>query len=325
MSRKEDVSRPKPLALILPIFLMLVGFSQTPGNWGMIWIVSPALGAFAYLGNRHLPRWGWITPVILAGWLVFSGDGHTVWAWMLLGTVSAAALFGFADRKLAESSETLWAMAPLLALVLLFPLSNLYPAAVKTATAAVTKSGEFAYQSYVTLGVEGAALSSIAESVDTATKFLNQVLESLLPAVLFFWATILVMLAVLLARRVHRAIGRPLVSVPRFTEFRMPDGAIWLLVIALASIALRQTDVLTIGVNVAISVAMGYGLQGLAVADFILMMRGLAPGIIWILFLFIALFAPPVFLSVATLLGIADVFLNLRRRHSDDGSEQQKA
>ena len=45
----------------------------------------------------------------------------------------------------------------------------------------------------------------------------------------------------------------------------------------------------------------------------------------WVLFLFVSFFALPVLLVVPTLLGLADVWLDLRRLRKEQGPEEQEA
>ena len=75
----------------------------------------------------------------------------------------------------------------------------------------------------------------------------------------------------------------------------------------------------------AICLGIGYWLQGLAVTYFAALGRGLRPGIFWVLFLFVLFFALPVLLVVPTLLGLADVWLDLRRLRREQGPEEQEA
>ena len=65
------------------------------------------------------------------------------------------------------------------------------------------------------------------------------------------------------------------------------------MLVALAMVALRRPELVPGGVNLALCVGLGYCLQGIAVLDFALLARGLPPGIIWVLFLFVLLFAVP--------------------------------
>ena len=304
---------------------MAAGALFTPPPLGALWIIVPVLSAVGYLGNRQSHWWGWVTPVVVALWLLITENGQSVWGWVALGTVAAASLFGLAHSSPLPRGRSLWALLPLLVLVVLFPLSDRYEPAITGAVTAIQQGTEEAYDSYRALGVEGAALSSIARQMDAATEFMIRVVRHLLPGLLFLLSVTLAAVSLLLALRARRALGRPLRSLPRFAEFHTPEEAVWIMVAALAAIALRQEPLFAIGINLALCGAVGYCLQGLAVADFVLLHRGLRPGIIWILFWFVFVFALPALIAASAVLGLVDVWLDLRRRFQEPGPKEQKA
>ena len=104
----------------------------------------------------------------------------------------------------------------------------------------------------------------------------------------------------------------------------MPTGAVWLMVSALAVVALRQNQLLVVGANVVLALVLGYCLQGLAVLKFVLKHRGVRTAVIWVLFLFVGFFALPILVVVSGGIGLADVWLDLRRR-VQVGPEGQEA
>jgi hypothetical protein len=220
------------------------------------------------------------------------------------------------------ASRGLWAFLPLLGLAAAFPFSSLYEPAMKAATDGVHKMGEQAYQGYRAMGLEGGSLGEVATWLSQATAGWVWLVTNLLPSLLFAWAAVLVALAVLLARRTANASGHPLVPTEPFARFRLPEGAIWVLLLALAMVALRRPELSPPGVNLALIVGLGYCLQGIAVLDFALLARGLPPGIIWILFFFVVLFAVPLLAVTSTGLGLADVWLDLRRGSPEKNREE---
>jgi hypothetical protein len=301
---------------MLPLLLMAAGALQTPPPWGALWIVVPAVGALGYWGNQHPRRPGWLVPVAASAWLVFALLTGEVWAWMLVAGIASATLFGLARAEQVPASRALWSLLPPLVLALAFPLSSLHAPAVAGALGALEREVATALTRYRELGVEGAALAGLTEQMEHASRALGWVLRHLLPSLLFGWTAALVALAVLLARRAAGALGRPLPAPVPFAVFRLPEGALWLLLAGLALVALRTPQLLPAGANLAACVIFGYCLQGLAVAEFVLVMRGVPPGLMWILFLFVSLFALPVVVVTSTGLGLADVWVEWRRRFS---------
>jgi len=68
--------------------------------------------------------------------------------------------------------------------------------------------------------------------------------------------------------------------------------------------------------------ALGYSVQGLAVAHSVLLARGVAPAFILLLMVFLFVFTLPVFLPSAALVGLSDVWLDYRRLESSPRGEQ---
>jgi uncharacterized protein YybS (DUF2232 family) len=239
-----------------------------------------------------------------------------------VGATASSALFGLARRDGATGGRGLWSLLPLLGLTLAFPFSSLYQPAVQAAVVGVQRFGEEAYKSYAALGLEGGSLSELAAQVQQATLGLAWVVQHVLPFLLFGWGVTLVALAALLARRAARAVGRPLAPGAGFVDFRMPEGAVWLLLLGLAAIALRQPGLLPAGVNLAACLGLGYCLQGMAVIDFAMLARGVPPGLVSVLFVFVMFFALPVLTVTSAGLGVADIWLDVRRRARDSSGEE---
>jgi hypothetical protein len=321
----RPAARWRPLALALPLLLMAAGALRTPPPWNELWILAPALGAAGYLANLHRWRLGWLAPTVAVGYLLARTDVPPVWGWLLVGTSAAATLFGLARREGVPLARGLWSLLPLVALALAFPFSSLYQPAVETAVAGVTRLGEEAFQSYEQLGLQGGSLGERAEQVKAATEAMAWGVRHLMPTLLFVWAVLLVALGTLLARRAARAMGRPLAAGQPFVRFRLPEGAVWLLLLGLGFAAARRPELVPAGVNLTLCVGLGYCLQGMAVIDFAMLARGFPAGMIWILFLFVTFFALPVLVATATGLGVADIWLDLRRRVADSGGEEREA
>jgi uncharacterized protein YybS (DUF2232 family) len=242
-----------------------------------------------------------------------------------VGGVASASLLGLARAQGVPASRGLWALLPLLSLAMAFPFSSLYEPTVSAAARGAKELGEQAFQNYKSLGLEGGTLSEVALWLRQATDVWTWLAQNLLPSLLFCWGAALVAVAVLLARRGAAASGRPLAARTPFATFRLPEGAIWVLLVALALVALRRPELGPPGINLALCVGLGYCLQGVAVLDFALLARGLPPGVIWILFLFVVLFAVPLLAVTSTGLGLADVWLDLRRSRPEAEREEREA
>ena len=307
----------RPLVLFTPLVLLTLGALESPPPWGLVWIGGALAGGAGYLANRASQKLGWLAPLGVAVWLVWMGAAAELYAWAMLGAVTSAALFGLATpvRGATVRGQTLWALIPLLALTSVFPVSGLYEETVQQAVAGIRAGSEQAFERYRQIGLSGGALESMATQIERSTEILVGVTERFLPAIVFVWCALLVGVTVLLAHRVREAVGRPLPRRAPFAFFAVPEEAVWLLVLALAGIAVQRQPLAVIGANLAACLAIGYALQGLAILRFWWVgRRQWRPGLYWVSLLFVLLFAPPVLAVGATLLGVADVWLELRRR-----------
>lgn len=306
----------RPLAVVAPLALLALGVVELPPPWNGVWLAVPIAGGLGFLANRARLRLGWVATLSTAIWLVATGASQTVHGWAALGAVASATLFGLAAAPGEEASrgQRLWSLLPLLALAAVFPLTGAYEEMARQAVVAVERAGQEAYERYRVLGVTGAALLALAEQMERTTAFFAGVAQKFLPAVLFLWAAALVAVTVLLARRACEAVGRPLGGKAPFASFAVPEEAVWLLVLALGAVATRQEPMPTVGRNLSACLAAGYALQGLAILRAGLAARGWPGGMFWVLVLFVLLVAPPVLAGAATLLGLADVWLDFRGR-----------
>ena len=317
----------RPLALFAPLALLSLGALESPPPWGLLWIVVPLVGGAGYLTNRSGRPFGWLAPLAVAVWLVALGVSGELYAWALLGCVASVVLFGLVTPPAGVSvgGQTLWALLPLLALTAVFPASGLYPGAVHSAVTAIQTSSEQAYARYQELGLSGGALEALATQLDRSSKLLVAAVRSFLPTVLFVWCAVLVSLTILLAVRVRETVGRPFPYRAPFAWFAMPEEAVWLLVLGLAGVAARQEPLASAGRNLAVCLAIGYALQGLAILRFAVAKRGWRAGMYWVLLFFVLIFAPPVLAIGATILGLADVWLDLRRRWLESHAPERGA
>lgn len=160
-------------------------------------------------------------------------------------------------------------------------------------------------------------LSRGGASPDPATVAALQTLgEGLRPMAPFFPGAVLLLLfaglcmAALLAPRIT---GRALTPLPgRFEEFRFSDHLVWLVILGLMLLLFAGTtpaagpaaSVLTFGIGL-------YALRGAAVLAMVL---GAAPRLFIVMLLVGALFLLPFAVGGLALLGLADIWLDFRRR-----------
>jgi hypothetical protein len=146
--------------------------------------------------------------------------------------------------------------------------------------------------------------------LESLTNSVAETAPTLYPALLF--------LAALLGPVVawgwyHRIARRPLPPAPgRFAEFRFNDHAVWVVVAALGLLLAAPSETLRdVGRNLLFVGAVLYGLRGLAVVAYT---GARTPRAVLVTLAFVSLFLFPFVAGGLVLLGLADTWLDFRRR-----------
>ena len=142
------------------------------------------------------------------------------------------------------------------------------------------------------------------------------------PNIIFGWMVMLVVAGRSLAARLAAWLGWPPLSSSPLSGWRLPDAALAPLIAGLAMALFAAPQwwpgaALLLGQS-----ALGYSVQGLAVAHSALLARGVAPAFILLLIVFLFVFTLPVFLPSAALLGLSDVWRDYRRTESSPRGEE---
>lgn len=301
--------------------LILLGELLTPqGPWSMLWPVVPVLGAASLLlSQTQVPAIGWLVPLLTLGGLFALGAVSEPWGWCLAAGNMAAAMLGYAEREHAPSEKRAWAYLPVLTLAALFPLAPGYADFV--AHAAAKLHAEEVRQLAVLDTTQMAADQKVAagQLIASGIQFLLVLAQNILPVFLFVWIALLVHLAERMARRLAELVKRPLPEVSPFERLRMPDGMIWLLIVGIALITLRDPRTVPVGLNLSIAVALAFALQGLSVVKVFLVTHGMTPGLIALLFLFTTLTMWPILPLACAGVGLMDLWLDFRRLEPEGG------
>ena len=99
-------------------------------------------------------------------------------------------------------------------------------------------------------------------------------------------------------------------------DWRLPDGAIWLLLIGLGLMVSGLAGWGPTAWTLLAVTGLGYCAQGIAVVESVLLARGLSPSIIALTMFFVFLMAAPVFVVATVSVGLSDVWLDIRRLES---------
>jgi hypothetical protein len=310
-----DPRRRTGAGLLGILCLILLGELLTPqGPWAMLWPIVPVLGAATLLlSQTQLPAIGWLVPALTLAGLVVFGWSSEPWGWCLAAGSMAAAMLGFAERERTPAEKRAWAYLPVLTLAALFPLAPNYADFV--AAVAGMLHGEEARQLAMleTTTMPAEQKVAAAQLIGSAIQFGLVLAQNVLPVFLFVWVALLVHLAERMARRLAELVKRPLPEPSPFERLRMPDGLIWLLIIGIALITLRDPRTVPVGINLSIAVGLAFALQGLSVVKVFLVSHGMTPGLIALLFLFTTLTMWPILPLACAGVGLMDLWLDFRR------------
>jgi uncharacterized protein YybS (DUF2232 family) len=164
-------------------------------------------------------------------------------------------------------------------------------------------------------GYEGERLKALEQAQLEGVALRARVVPNLLPSALFIWMVGLVAAGRALASQIARRLRWPDLSTGSLAGWRLPDGAIWLLLIGLAWLVARWSSWSPWSPSawtLLIILGLGYCVQGSAVVGCLLRARGVPQSIIALTFVFVLTMAPPVFVLSAVCVGVSDVWLDYR-------------
>jgi hypothetical protein len=323
--RPPDTRRRTGAGLLGLLLVIFVGQRVTPEPWLVLWPLVPAIGAAALLLTQtQLPALGWLPPALALGGLVAVGAANEPWAWCLAAGCLAASLLGLAERRGAAWSARPWAFLPVLVLAALLPLAPGYARLVADAVGGVRATQAQQLSALEATQMTPEQRAEAAQLVAAGFGFLELLARTVLPAILFAWVVALVGLGERLSRRLADFVKRPLGPGAPLALWRLPDAAVWFLVLGLALVVTKDARVVPVGINLATSVGLAFALQGFAVVQVFLTSSGMTPGLVTLLFVFVALAMWPILPVGCAGVGLMDVWLDFRRlepRPHDDEPE----
>ena len=293
------------LALWLSTALLLLFTAELP-EW-FLWSPLALWTASLVLSAVRLPRI--VAPLLGAAGVAGMALAHVSWLWISFGlslTVGSVCLGAAARIRFRPGASVLLASVPLAAWVVGFFLGPQHAALE-------------AHLRELLLGQMTQLVPYDARMGMTAGMFhewLARVVDFgvlLLPAFCVVQAPILMAWGYGLSQAALESSVAPLPALPRFSRFRMPDGAVWLLCAGLFLLVTRQAPVLRAGANVSAVMAVAYFCQGVSVLTFM----ALALRATWLIVLSLvviwALLLSPLFSLFTCILGLSDVWLDFRR------------
>ncbi len=303
----------------LLLLLGLLGFSA-PAPWGWLWIAVPVSVAASLLAAWRFGRWSVLIPVALLGAGLGIGGPQSLWIWWAPAAALAGVWMGLREETSPAVGERAWSLWPVLLLAALLPWATHYREAVRTIDSAMPPPDATSVRWLERFGYSGASLQTMQAMLNESDAMLRKALPSLLPTALFLWLALLVGAGRALSSRFSALLRWPPLTRGRLSEWRLPDGALWVFLAGLGLVLAEWKDGSATAWTLLLNSSLGFCVQGIAVVESLALARGVPAAILYPTMLFLFLATLPYFVLCAGALGLSDVWLDYRRleRSADD-------
>ena len=287
---------------------------QTPPPWGGLWVLVPTSVAVSLLVAWRWGGWGVAVPVVLFGLGMVLEGPLSLWVWWIPVAGLTGAWMGLREEGAGPTTgQRAWTLLPVLLLAVLLPWMADYGDLVASFERWLRSGDQQLLALYHQLGYQGDRLRALERSLWESAALQKRALPSALPTVIFMWMVILVIVGRALASRLAERMRWPDLAPGRLADWRLPDGALWLLMTGIALLVAGWSVWAPSAWTLLVNLALGYCVQGVAVVESLLLARGVPPSIIALTFVFVFAMAAPVFLLGTACVGLSDVWLDYRR------------
>jgi hypothetical protein len=287
---------------------------QTPPPWSWLWLAVPAGVALALLVSWRFGASAAALAALLAATLTVLGSGHSLWVWWIPAAILVGAWMGVREEGPGPSpGQRAWMLAPVLAVAAVLPWLGNFDALIEAVQRELAGGDAQLLDLMRQWGASGERLGGMEKVVTENAEMRRMALPNVLPTVLFLWVALLVVAGRALAARVTDALRWPRLSRVRRRDWRLPDAALWTLIVGLALVLAPWPVWAPTGWTLLLVAGLGYCVQGVAVVESLLLARGVPPPIIILTMLFVFMIAMPMFVLATAALGLSDVWLDYRR------------
>ena len=296
------------LAALLALFAL-----QSPPPWAELWVLVPAGVAVSLLAGWRFGVWGTLVPVALFGAAIGLEGPRSLWVWWVPVTALTGVWMGLREDRNATPGARAWMLLPVLLLAVGLPWMFRYQDLIQNLERELRLGDQQFLELARQLVSAGDRLATIERAVAENAKVRGQMLPYLVPSTVFVWMALLVWAGRLIAGRVAGALRWPPLSRARLSEWRLPDGAVWLFLIGLALLVAQWSAATPAAWTLLLNAGLGYCIQGIAVVESLLLARGVPPSVIVVTMTFVFALATPVFMLTTVAVGLSDVWLDYRR------------
>jgi hypothetical protein len=313
-------------AVLLLGSLALASF-VTPWPWAGLWLAVPVVVAASMLLSWRYGPSAMALPVLLAAasalLVAFPVAGFRAWhlLWLPVASWTGAWMGSREEGGGPALGDRAWMHVPILAAAFTLPVLPGMSGALERIEARARVEEQQVLSTLPGPAKPGTLRQMMEDSAKLAPADRVRMLGFFSPNLIFAWMVALVAAGRALAARAATWRGWPSLSAAPLVTWRLPDAALAPLIAGLA-IALFATPAWWPGAGLLLAQsALGYSVQGLAVAHSVLLARGVAPVFILLLMVFLFVFTLPVFLPSVALLGLSDVWLDYRHLESSPKRE----
>ena len=304
----------RSVLLLLLLSLLSLLALETPGPWAALWVAVPVTVAASLLAGWRYGARGVLVPIV-AFVTVFAVAGpFATWGWWIPVASLTGLWMGLREEGEGPPlGERAWMLLPVLLLAALLPWALAYPGLVghvqRQLTAGDTQLAELTRQ----MGYAADQQKLLESTLLEQAKLRAHVLPQVLPTAIFLWVVALIMAGRSLGARLATVMRWPPVSRASVARWRLPDGALWLLIAGLALVVAPLPAWSATGWTLLLNSALGFGVQGIGVVESLLLARGVPLSVIVITLLFMSTVALPAFALAAVAVGLSDVWLDFRK------------
>jgi len=305
------------------LLLLAFGVLVTPMPWGWLWLAVPGAVALSLLLCWRFGGWGVLVPVALQVATVVATGPFTPWVWWIPVGSLAGAWMGLREETGGPGAgQRAWMLLPLLLLAVALPWTLGYTEMVERGLTLVAESAKQRGDLFRQMGYAGERLASLERESAAGDAMMRKALPHALPTLLFLWMAFMVSAGRGIAARIGSWTRWPELSRRPFRSFRLPDGALWLMMLGMALLVAELDGWQASGWTLVVVPALGFCLQGVAVVESLMLARGVPPAIIALTVLFVVIVALPVFVLATASVGVSDIWLDYRRLEAQpDGDE----
>jgi hypothetical protein len=301
-------------AVLLLAVLAAFGL-QSPAPWGGLWLVIPAVVAVALLLSWRFGAWGLVVPSTLALGLFALGRTGAAWAWWIPTAALCGVWMGLREEGGEErSGDRAWCLLPVLLVAALLPRTPYYAGLLEHIEAQLQHMLQVGRE----IGYSADRLAELKKSLDDTATLRRDVMPNVLPTALFLWVAMLVYAGRSLSARIAGAMRWPVLTRGRLSDWRMPDGALWAFIAAVAMLLTPWPAWMAPGWTLLINTGIAFCVQGIAVVESWLLARGVPSSIIALTLLFVFVIALPVSILTSAAVGLGDAWLDFR--HLEPGA-----